>query len=108
MTGLESFGLMLVDKQIVAVRHTDSAYQLLFESLPTCGISLTAEQLKSENWEIGRECQKCCGSGEVSIPCPLCSGRPLQSLLEDPCCGGWDEIECPECGGLGIIWDNEY
>ena len=109
MKGIEALGYMLIDDSVIAIRDTrlggcEASYHFCLSH----GIGLTGEQLTSENWEIGRTCEKCDGDGQITVPCPRCSGRSLHNLLENPCCGGYDDAECPDCNGEGIIWDQDY
>lgn len=108
MTGIEAIGLMMIDEKITAARNTHLDVELYFNQLAGNGISLTSEQITSDSWEIGRECEACDGDCEITVPCPRCAGKSLHQLLENPCCGGYDNETCPECKGEGIIWDSEY
>lgn len=107
MTGKEALGLMLIDYRIAAIRDRDSGRIVLSAEPLIMGINFTPEQLTSDKWELGRECFTCLGTGEVTVPCPRCAKSSLQSLRENPCCGGYSEVKCQHCED-GTVWSEEY
>jgi hypothetical protein len=107
MTGLVALGYMLIEEgKIVAIRNEARGIRVEYVDVRE-DVGAAPSNLQYAGWEIGFECDKCLGSGEISIPCPRCSGRSLHSLLENPCCDGYDEVKCDKCEG-GIRWMNEY
>jgi hypothetical protein len=111
MNGLIALGYMLIEEgRIVAIRNEEFDQRLNLEELSSASgtktiVTITA-LMKADGWEIGWKCPKCMGDGTISVRCP-CVDRPRHVQAEDPCCGGWDEAECPECDN-GIQWEEEY
>lgn len=109
MTGLQALGYMLTEEMnIVAIRDKENMNRLEYDDLTELSMTLMIcpAIYRKEGWEIGYVCEACRGSEVINVPCS-CQGRSLHSLLENPCCGGWDEVECTECEG-GIRWSKEY
>lgn len=109
MNGFTAIGHMLLEEgRIVSVRHEERGVQVDHDKVISGQIFTTQKgDLEADGWELGWRCVKCSGDGTITVPCPRCSGRSLHSLLENPCCGGWDEVECPECE-KGIQWAEDY
>lgn len=103
MNALDALRYMSIENNIVGIREVDAGINI--SEIGKEGLTLLLSQ--SDSWEIGWTCDKCEGNGVISIPCPMCSGRSLHSLLEHPCCGGVDEIDCPCCTD-GVRWEKEY
>lgn len=108
MTGKDALVYMLNDDAIKAVRSPDKDCKLESDLVTAKGIHLTGVQLRIEGWQLAYQCQTCEGDGEIEVPCPRCHGRSIQSLLENPCCGGTDSETCPDCNGEGVVWCEEY
>lgn len=105
MTGLVALGHMLLeDGRITAIRNEDLGITLEYDDVLQ-GKEWPGD-MKAAGWELGWRCFRCLGDGVVTVPCP-CVGRPRHVQAENPCCGGWDEVECSECVG-GIRWESEY
>jgi hypothetical protein len=110
INGLDALGYMLSEyDRLVAIRNFVLGKTISYEDLKSgsMGLVLMSSELLLSGWEIGWKCEECDGDGQVTIPCPRCSGKSLHNLLENPCCGGWDEVECSSCEG-GIRWEKEY
>ncbi|OHD24895.1 MAG: hypothetical protein A2Y38_16315 [Spirochaetes bacterium GWB1_59_5] len=110
MTGLQALGYMLTEeKNIIAIRDKENMNRLEYDDLVELSVTLMIcpAIYRKEGWEIGVQCEVCKGTGEINVEC-ACRSRPLHSLLENPCCGGWDTATCSECDGEGIRWKKEY
>lgn len=49
-------------------------------------------------------CETCGGNGIIDVKCRRCGGSGM--AYGEICCGGWDEADCPECGGTGEVDDD--
>ena len=110
MNGLDALGYMLTEGgKILFSRNEDLKQKLGWKELTTGKrvLMLFRKEALADGWEIGFECEHCAGECVIPVPCPRCSGRSLVSLLENPCCDGWDEAKCHHCEG-GIRWEKEY
>lgn len=107
MTGKDALAYMLNDDAIKAIRSPEKDCTVFSDLISTNGISLTAEQLTSDKWQIAYQCTTCEGDGEIEVPCPRCHGVTGPAYFENPCCGGTDTVDCPDCDG-GIVWSDDY
>lgn len=110
MNALEALGYMGVEiGRIIQVRNVKLGIVVVYDDLMEgrYGLVLCSADIVNDEWELGWRCTKCEGSGQITVPCPRCSGRSLHLLLENPCCGGWDEADCRDCDN-GIKWETEY
>lgn len=92
MNGFTAIGHMLLEEgRIVSVRHEERGVQVDHDKVVEGQVFTTARvDQEADGWELGWSCPKCMGDGIVSVPCG-CQGRSLRSLLENPCCDGWDD-----------------
>lgn len=95
-------------ERIIKIRNQVFNTELVYAELTSgkSGICMGPVLMFSNEWELGVECEVCRGDGEIRVECS-CNGRSLHSLLENPCCGGWNQATCPECEGEGIRWKRE-
>ncbi len=109
MKALEALGYMAMEAAILHVRNLVTGKSIdKVDITPEGGADLTLSNDELNNdYELGWECARCVGSGEIDIPCPRCSGQSLHSLLENPCCSGYDTTVCPDCEN-GIRFEKEY
>lgn len=56
------------------------------------------------------DCPKCEGKGYLQITCRRCRGTGwvLGRYGGEICCGGVDDVECPQCKGEGQVDEDEY
>jgi len=109
MNALDALTLMHdEDNRITEIRNVQHNITLIYDDIMAgkMEVGIPFPALISEEWEIGVECEACKGTGEINVEC-ACNGRSLHSLLENPCCGGWDVATCGECEGEGIRWKRE-
>lgn len=55
------------------------------------------------------KCEKCGGSGLLDITCKRCGGTGWVGgrYGGEICCGGTDEMDCPDCDGTGEIKEED-
>ena len=109
MKGSIALGYMLIEEgRIVSIRNKELNQRLDLEDLASGKrmLLMFSKEMNHDEWEIGWSCPKCMGDGIISVRC-RCVDRPRHIQAENPCCGGWDEAECPDCE-KGILWKEEY
>ena len=109
MNALDALTLMHdEDNRILQIRNIRYNITLIYDDIMAGRqeVNIPFHALIDDEWEIGVVCEACDGGGEISVEC-ACNGRSLHSLLENPCCGGWNTATCGECEGTGIRWKRE-
>ena len=95
MRALEALGIMDCDQHVTKVRNKELNEEYTREGLfdGIAGIVLTSQALNDTYWQIGRDCDKCCGTGLMSR---------IGKFEESD-----EEYQCPDCDD-GMIWTDEY
>jgi hypothetical protein len=93
LTALDALGYMHDEKRIIKIRNLpmielDKAKIMAGEQ----SIILPPILILSDKWELGWECDRCFGSGEISVQAEN---------------GQWDDVKCPVCE-VGVVWKAEY
>jgi hypothetical protein len=94
LTALDALGYMHDEKRIIKIRNVTHAIELDKKEIMAGkqAIILVPISILSDTWEIGYECDRCFGSGEISVQAEN---------------GQWDDVKCPVCEA-GIVWKSEF
>ena len=98
MNGLEALGYMGSEAgKIVKIRNLKRGPELGYSDLMEGrkALVLFHSAIVSDEWELGWECPKCCGTGIVS---GYTGNKNNPDYVESP---------CPDCDE-GVKWEKEY